>query len=541
MFYSVVMLDGNELHCLSLEEVQDLFYKRQLNQDSLVCNAEDGQWQMLKRLFDLSQWISTGASAAAAQNDYQPQINPFEQMNPLNQANNFEPFDDPANQPVTFNQFPQNSPPNNFGQNTSNGYSQNNQTETYYQAETNQTNYNFQNNQTNIAPSKYNNPAGSYNYSPNYSNNVTNPSGQRNGLRLAAGFLFTSIILNVGFMILGAALPESIGGRSTPYSSGQHLGNLIPMAITLLLAIRLWRSETSESGRKWTLVITYLACIPVGIIMPVLLLKVGQPILGGVIFILCFFYFIGLALVLHGKESPATGRLIAGTASFAIYTFMVLGILGLAFVGKYAAEMGNFKLPNNAQFDKYKIEGKEYEDKITGAKIVLPEGWSMLKTDNPIVRSPTARMVAVDQGGNRLTMLEVVPVPGNLDMKKQNPAVILDQLADNVVGALNQEVMKSGGIGGRDEFKEVTRLSIYIGKHPAKLLVFDKTEQGEKMKGHLIITYDELTFYVLHSWCPASEYDQAQNDFTFFEKNFTVPEKINSSFTQSADNDKKTK
>lgn len=534
MFYSVVMLDGNELHCLSIEDVQDLFFKRQLNQDSLVCNAEDGQWQMLKRTFDLSQWIPSGASQTA-QSDYQPQVNPFEQMKPVNQANNFEPQPDPANQPVTFNQFPQNPPPNNFGQNTSNGYSQNNQTETYYQAETNQTNYNFQNNQTNFAPSKYNNQAGSYNYSPN----LSETSGKRNGLRLAAGFLFTSIILNVGFMILGAALPESLGGKNTAYSGGQQFGSLIPMAITLLLAIRLWKPETGESGRKWTLVLTYLACIPVGIIMPVLLLKVGHPILGGVIFVLCFFYFIGLALVLHGKESPATGRLIAGTASFAIYTLLMVGMLGLGFIGKYAPEIAKLKLPNNTQFEKYKIEGKEYEDKITGAKIVLPEGWSMLKTDNPVVRTPTARMIAVDKGGNRLTMLEVVPVPGNLDMKKQNPAVILDQLANNVVGALNQEVMKNGGIGGRDDFKEVTRLSIYIGKHPAKLLVFDKTEQGEKMKGHLIITYDELTFYVLHSWCPAAEYDQAQNDFTFFEKNFTVPDKINSSFTQSADNDKK--
>src|SRR5688572_24047007 len=128
MFYSVVMLDGKELHCLSLEEVQDLFFNRQLNQDSLVCSAEDGQWQMLKRSFDLSQWISSGASQVATQNNYQPQVNPFDQINPLNQANNFEPASNPANQPVTFNQFPQNSPPNNFGQNASNGYSQNNQT-----------------------------------------------------------------------------------------------------------------------------------------------------------------------------------------------------------------------------------------------------------------------------------------------------------------------------------------------------------------------------------------------------------------------------
>lgn len=551
MFYSVVLLDGNELHCLSLEEVRDLFFKRQLNQDSLVCNAEDGKWLMLKRMFDLSQWISNGAAqtapavaAAAAPTNYQPQVNPFEQMVPVNPVNNFEPAADPANQSVTFNQFPQNSSPNNFGQNTSNGYSQNNQTETYYQAETNQTNYNFQNNQTNYAPSKYNNPAGAYNYTPGYPNNHSNnfsdaPPEGRSGLRLAAGFLIVNILLSVGFMILGATMPGVPGGKGMAYSSGQKVGSLLPIIITLLLIVRLWKPETGESARKWTLALTYIGFIFLGLIFPVILLKVGQPVIGGGVFVMCFFYFVGLALVLHGKESPTPPRLIAGAASFGIYALMTLSILGLSFVGKYALEMGKLNRFNSSQFEQYKIEGKEYEDKITGAKVGLPEGWSMLKLDNPVVRTPTARMIAVDKGGNRLTMLEVVPVPGNLDMKRQNPDVILNKLADNVVGALNQEVMKNGGIGGQDDFKEVTRLTIYIGKHPAKLLAFDKTEQGEKVKGRMIITYDELTFYVLHSWCPEDEYEQAQNDFRFFEQNFTVPDKINSTFTQSADSNKK--
>ena len=146
-------------------------------------------------------------------------------------------------------------------------------------------------------------------------------------------------------------------------------------------------------------------------------------------------------------------------------------------------------------------------------------------------------MIAVDKPGNRLTMLEVVPVPANLDMKQANSAFVLDQLANSVVKSLKKEA-ESDGVFKKNSFREVARLNIYIGKHPARLLVFDKTEDGEKIKGPLIITFDELTFYVLHSWCPASEYDTAQNDFTFFEKNFIVPEKINSPFTQSADNEK---
>ncbi|HVE59819.1 MAG TPA: hypothetical protein VNB22_23605, partial [Pyrinomonadaceae bacterium] len=156
----------------------------------------------------------------------------------------------------------------------------------------------------------------------------------------------------------------------------------------------------------------------------------------------------------------------------------------------------------------------------------------------PMIHTPEARMIAIDKPGNRLTMLEVVPVPGNLDLKRQNSTVILDQLADGVVQSLKEEVRNSGGFASKNSFNEVTRLNIYVGTHPAKLLVFDKMTDGTKAKGHLIITYDELTFYVLHSWCPAEEYDKAQSEFTFFEKNFSIPDKINSPFTQSAEKEK---
>ena len=545
MFYSVVLLDGNELHCLSLEEVQDLFFKRQINQNSLICSAEDGKWQMLRRTFDVAQWVPAGApSVPPAQNAFQPQNNPFQQAGQPLQPNNFpppqNPFEQPAsaNQPVTFNQFPPTQANNSYTANASNGYSQNNQTETYYQAETNQTNYNFQNNPTNFAPSKYSSPGNSYSYSPHQPNNFSETPGLRNGLRVAAGFLFVNLLLNIGYLILGSSLSESIAGTDAAYNTGQKVGSFLPLMINLLLAVKLWKSDGTDSARKVTLGLTYIGFILIGLIFPVIMLKTGNALIGGVVFVLCFFYFTALTLVLHGKENPSPSRLMVGTAAFAIYALMMTGGLGLAVIGKYAPEIAKLKTIENAQFEKYKVEGKEFQDKTTGAKVVLPEGWSMLNLDNPLIHTPEARMIAVDKSGNRLTMLEVVPVPGNLDMKRQNSGFILDQLSDGVVKAIKEQT-QSPGFGGRNAVSEITRVSIFIGTHPAKLLVLDKTADGEKVKGHLIITYDELTFYVLHSWCPAAEYEQSQPDFSFFEKNFTVPDKINSTFTQSAENEQK--
>jgi hypothetical protein len=527
----VVLLDGNELHCLTLEEVQNLFFNRQINQDSLVCSAEDGKWQMLKRAFDLAPWMPAGVSATPHGQPETLANNPFATDRPA-----AEPAVSTAPPPITFNQFPPDPPSqseNPFTQSAAQGYSQNNQTETYYQAETNQTNYNFQNNQANFAPSKYSNPANSYQYAPDFQPFTET----RRGARPAAVF----IIVNAFFFVISNIIASAFfpaSGADEAEKFGFGVGrSIIPLIIDLILAIKLWKLDNVESARKWVLVRAYLGFIVFGIIVPVATVKSGAAFLGVFSFASAVLYFLSLALVLHGKNNPSPSRIMVGIATFAIYFIVMFGTTSLGVLGSLAPEIAKFDI-KNSQIEKYRVEGKEFEDKTTGAKVVLPDGWTMIRLDNPLIQSPDARMIALDRAGNRLTMLEVVPVPGNLDMKRQNSSLILDQLADGVIAGLKEEVQNSGGFGAKTA-NEITRMSIYIGKHPAKLVVFERTAGGEKSKGHLIITYDELTFYVLHSWCPAEEYQQAQDEFTFFEKNFSVPEKINSAFTQTAESDKK--
>jgi hypothetical protein len=547
MFYTVVLLDGKELQDLTLEQVKDLFFRRQINQDSLIFSAESPSWQMLRRAFNLNQWIPSATPQAPTANSYQnlqPQNNPFGQASPSNQPNQQNqsgnnPFQQSrqSSQAVTFNQFPPDqpaNPKNPYAQNASNGYSQNNQTETYYQAETNQTNYSFENKQANFTPSKYNNPANNYQYSPA----AAGHSETRNGTKPAAVFLIVNAIFYVVYMMFGAVTPAADGGGDSAYKAGSLTGSFVPVIIDLILALKLWKLDDSESARKWCLARSYFGFAVFGFILPVVYFGQGETFVGAFSIVSSFFYFISLATVLHGKENPSPSRVMIGMGTFAIYFLIMFGTISLALVGTFAPNLAKFEMPSRSEFEKYKVEGKEFQDKTTGAKVVLPEGWSMIRLDNPVIHTPEARMIAIDQAGNRLTMLEVVPVPGTLDMKRQNSAFILGQLADNVVQSLKQQVENGDSYLSKNSFKEITRLNIYIGTHPAILLVFDKKEEGMNAKGHLIITYDELTFYVLHSWCPTEEYDKAQTDFTFFEKNFTVPEKINSPFNQSAETKK---
>ncbi len=532
MSYKVVLLDGKELQNLSLEEVKNLFFKRQMNQTSLICSDESPQWQMLKRAFDVSQWMPANLPNT-------PQIT--NQQSPFHTQTDHSSQPNTANQPITFNQFPTNqntSPNNNFAQNTSNGYSQNNQSETYYQAETNQSQYNFKNNQTDFAPSNYNIPANNNNYSHsnNFSPSTDYAINDRNGLRPAAIFLVINALFNVVFSVMTNLTSTTASTQSSSYNSGRLTGFIVPMIIDLILAVKLWSNDDAESARKWVLARTYFGFLIFGIIVPIFSAGSSGIAVGVISFGVYFILFISVLLVLHGKQGPSPTRVMAGIGTFAIYFLLMIGTFALTSLSLLMPNLSKMDF-SKGQFEKYKIEGKEFEDKTTGAKVTLPEGWIMLDLNNPIIHTPEARMIAVDKPGNRLTMLEVVPVPANLDLKQANSAYVLDQLANGVVESLKKQA-ESGGSFSKNSFREVGRLNIYIGKHPARLLVFDKTEGGEKVKGHLIITFDELTFYVLHSWCPAAEYETAQTDFTFFEKNFTVPEKINSPFTQSADNEK---
>ena len=225
-----------------------------------------------------------------------------------------------------------------------------------------------------------------------------------------------------------------------------------------------------------------------------------------------------------------------GVGTFAVYFLFVLGMLSFTFIAAVAPGLGNFG-PTLSNLEKYKIEGKEFQDKTTGAKISLPEGWAMIELNNPLIHTPEARMIAVDKTGESLTMLEVVPVPGDLDIKTVSSTELLEHLTDYISEHIGEQTGKNSGLS-ESGFREITRMTVYIGKHPAKLLVFEKTVNRRKVKGHLVITFDELSLYVLHSWCPAADYERVQNDFTAFEKSFFVPEKINSPFSQTAEIEK---
>ena len=500
-FYSAVTLDGRELRNLTIDQIKDLFFKRQINQNSLVFSKETQNWLMLKRVFDISEWVSDNSAhdvqaPESSQNQFAPDYQ-TESAGSFFQAPNNQSFES-----------------NNFSPDAANDYSQNNQSRYFNQASDSANNFDFSNN---FRPAN---------------------SGERAGARQAAIFIGINAVFFVISMIVGSVF-GSTGGADESEKVGYGVGrSIIPLLIDLFLASRLWKGEKIDSTRKWVLFRSYFGFVIFGFILPFVEFNRGEYLVAILSFISAFFYFISLISVLHGKENPSPNRVMIGVGTFAVYFLLVIGMLSFTFLASIAPELAVFD-SSQTKLDEYKIEGREFQDKRTGAKISLPEGWTMIELNNPLIHTPEARMIAVDDTSKSLTMLEVVPVPGDLDIKKVSSSQLLENLTDYVAQHLVEETGKKKSALKESGFKEITRLSVYLGKHPGKLLVFEKSVNRQKVKGHLIITFDELSLYVLHSWCPASDYDRKQEDFTFFEKSFSVPDQINSPFSQSAEINKK--
>lgn len=500
-FYSAVTLDGKELQNLTIDQIKDLFFKRQINQNSLVFSTETQNWVMLKRVFDVSDWVSDGAATANETGEtFQNQFTP---ANQTKSADSF--YQTPNNQSFQ---------PSNFSSGAANDYSQNNQSQYFNQADASPNKFDFSNN---FRPAN---------------------SGERAGARQAAIFICINAVFFVVSMIVGSMF-ESAGGANESEKVGYGVGrSIIPLIIDLILATRLWKGENIDSIRKWVLFRSYFGFIIFGLVVPIIEFKTGDYIIAILSFVSAFFYFVSLTSVLHGKENPSPSRVMIGVGTFAVYFLLVIGMFAFTLIAVVAPGLGVFD-SSLSKLDQYKIEGREFQDKRTGVKISLPEGWTMIELNNPVINTPEARMIAVDNTAKSLTMLEVVPVPGDLDVKKVSSSQLLEHLTDYVAKHIAEETKKKSSAFNESGFREITRLSVYIGKHPAKLLVFEKSVNRQKVKGHLIITFDELSLYILHSWCPASDYDQIQKDFNFFEKSFFVPDQINSPFSQSAEIEKK--
>ena len=227
--FSAVTLDGKELNDLSTEQIKDLYFSRQINQDSLVRSPETQKWQMLKRTFDVSQWVS---------GEFSPPIS-----DASNRQNQFAPPNSPSFTEITPPISPRDSlPPNNFQHNAANHHPPQNQNEFHHQPRFSVDKYDFANNfqATNF--------------------------GERTGARQAAVFLG----INAVFLVI-SIIVESLTGFTDDDAAGRFGRTpIIALIIDLVLAARLWKNHNIESTRRCVLARSYFGLAVFGLIVTLL-------------------------------------------------------------------------------------------------------------------------------------------------------------------------------------------------------------------------------------------------------------------------------
>lgn len=499
MKFNAVLVNGQHLKNLSETDICELFVRGGLDSDSMICPQQPGaDWRPLKNHFDLNAWVTRNGS-----------VSPGLAGSALKSRS------------------PHPTPDSHTQANESN--SQNNQSETYYQAGTTANGYDFGRQREDIAPSRYNVRVPGNRPRPRRDAPIAATSVRTVAIQAAILIIMNALIF-MAFRLVYSFSGSAAVGFGT---GGSILQTFVPLAIDIALAVALVSSQKFESIRIAVLVRTYLGFFIFGIAIPASMIVTRNYPGAAFLAVATTVYTISLALTLHGRSETSTTRLLISGGTFAVYFLLMLGATGFVLVNAIAPE--NFDSANgNRQFEKYRLEGRDFRDKTTGATISIPSGWWLIALDNPIVRTPEARMIAVDEAGQSLSMLEVVPVPGHLDMKRQDHDFILTQLADRVVESLRKQ-KSSPRFSEKDEFSELGRESLTIGRHPGRIVFFEKTVEGQKMRGQVIITYDELTFYVLHSWCPAAAFVEKKNDFDSITNSFKVPDQINSTFSQTAE------
>ncbi len=462
--YSVVGLDGKERNNVNLDTIKEWYFKREINESSLIFSSEIGKWQMLKRVLNLDEFKAEFYQRNS-ENSYPPPnvSGQFSQSSEYAQA------------------FPEDFQPPNQSNSGYRNYSSQNQYDTS------------------------NSPAAQTNYQ-------IIEETPRKGYRLASIFLLTNFFIwIVSSAIIAFYTSEPSAETDTAYQFGQEIGkNILKILIDLYLATKLWNAKDLENKvRIFTLIRTYIGSI-IFLAITVPIFSAGLYINGFVLFGSIFFYGFGLLVILHGKEEPSPSRIMLGWLSFVL--FIIFSVSSMYFSSNLMAESAE-----DSQFlnglKKYQMQSNEFVDSENGVKITLPANWKQFSVPNPHIKEPHTRMIAMDSTEKIGAKLTVVPFPQKLDMSRINLSQALDKAFTVAEPNLKKET---------PSYKTIFSSSIYLDQKLVKRIVFerDSSKTGKKSKGHIIFTMDDQNMYILEMWTEEVNYQNALNDFTQFENNF---------------------
>jgi len=333
-------------------------------------------------------------------------------------------------------------------------------------------------------------------FQPRMMNELTGEEGREPTPGMfAAGVL---LIINgvMGLLAVGLVLLGKFAEDNNPRTF------IVPI-IDLIVAVGLIRGK--EKYRKWGLVRAVLGSV--FLVLATLAATVGPPssafpevsaatVTGWFSIIFQFMFCIGMAALLWG-DWPSKLRVGIGVASVLIAWSGIITTTAISgFVTDYT---------ERAKLQEYSISASKFEDDELGVSTRLPEGWALLKKDNPLVSLPDAAMIAFHRESGCFAALIV------------EPDVLVADSADNYLSLVLENRQKT-----TPSMKETGRLEVDFGGQKGRRLDTSWSTGGKAFRGFATACKAGGSYYMLSGWCLSETFAKALPAFESLSSTFEV-------------------
>jgi hypothetical protein len=481
--YRVILNDGTEKSAVELEDLKLLFQSKLVGSDSLVQQENGSKWNPLGSLFNLSEWDQETRrySVICSEGSEQQSIG-VSKLRELYSARDinasslvFDSVDNkwvPLSGRFDIHSWPQLPAP---------------QADSKSESETRHLEDRAQ-----IGPEVA-------------SAESVGESGERTGvkaafhaneedkirMRWASWLLFANSVLWLGTLIL--ANTEGFLFLNDITSTGAQVWNVI-VAFGLMRGGDGWRGFACFRAGVGLLLGFYSAFVMEG---------PTSPYYGWFNAVWC----IGFLVLLWGKNASSRRRIVGTMLVAGAQFVMVTHSLFATIIPEYRLR---------SAIRSYSLPTKTVSDQDLGYAITIPNGWTVLKKDNPILNLPDAKMIAVNVGGGVfLAFLAELPTAG-----LRSPDNYLDQIEKRIKDQPSTH------------FRELRRTDVLVDGSAWRKAEVEWQESGEELSGVFLAVRRGWLFYSLRGWSAKAFKSRAEESLLDMQRAVKIsPEEPNEKFT----------
>jgi hypothetical protein len=310
----------------------------------------------------------------------------------------------------------------------------------------------------------------------------TRPLSPDAGTGTVNGMLFAAILMLAGVtwdFFEGTVLSRWIATDSPSRLTYGGFGLQVALAVALL--------QGSEAARKFCMWVAGLGAL-VALTFTAFLARLPNSWIIGLSWSLAA---SGLFALLLGRRVPRVRAIVASVAVLSGWVGAALGVL-LVF-GKTDAELLD-------EIKTWTAADRTFSDEAAGVSLALPNGWVALKSGNPLIDAPKARLSLASTKVNALATLAY----------ETTRSVTLDQYLDSVL-----ESMRSNSPDMRQDRRAWTKIA---GQTEARAMWTSWRQERTHLRGRTLVWRDGDRFFNLNARYTALQEPQAEPEIEALEK-----------------------